>query len=249
MKLVSVIIPYYKKKKYIEETINSILNQTYLKFEIILIHDDPGNHDYRYLLDLKNKDKRIKLIRNKKNVGAGLSRNKGIKKAKGSYIAFCDADDLWKKSKLKKQISYMTNNNLEFCYSSYNQIDQSGKKINTIVAPKVQKFNDLLKDCKIGLSTVVLKKKILNKINMFPKLSTKEDLCLWVKLSKKYKLVGYNIVLSSWRKLDDSLSSNSFQKIKDGYTLYNQYLGFNFLKSFYYLILLSLNFIKKKIRC
>ena len=101
MQLVSVIIPYYKKSKYINQTINSILNQTYSKFEIILIHDDPGNHDLRNLLDLKKKDKRIKLIKNIKNIGAGLSRNKGIEKARGPYIAFCDADDSWKKSKLK----------------------------------------------------------------------------------------------------------------------------------------------------
>ena len=248
MQLVSVIIPYYKKSKYINQSINSILNQTYSKFEIILIHDDPGNHDLRNLLDLKKKDKRIKLIKNIKNIGAGLSRNKGIEKARGPYIAFCDADDLWKKSKLKNQISYMRNKNLDFCYSSYDQINQKEKKIKTIIAPKTQKFNDLLKDCKIGLSTVILKKKILSKKLRFPKLKTKEDLCLWIKLSKKNKLVGYNNVLSSWRKLDGSLSSNTFQKIKDGFCLYNKHIGFNFLKSFYYLFLLSMNFIIKTIK-
>lgn len=245
MQLVSVIIPYYKKSRYIDQTINSILDQTYSKFEIILIHDDPGNNDFRNLLDLKKKDKRIKLVKNKKNMGAGPSRNKGIKKARGIYIAFCDADDLWKKSKLKNQILYMRNKNLNFCFSSYNQIDHKGKKIKTIIAPKAQKFNDLLKDCKIGLSTVILKKKILNKKLRFPELKTKEDLCLWIKLSKKNKLIGYNKVLSSWRKLDGSLSSNPFQKIKDGFNLYNKHMNFNFLKSFYYLLLLSMNFIKK----
>ncbi len=248
MQLVSVIIPYYKKRRYIDQTINSILNQTYSRLEIILIHDDPGNHDFSDLLGLKKKDRRIKLIKNKKNIGAGLSRNKGIKKAKGLYIAFCDADDLWRRSKLKKQISFMRNRNLDFCYSSYDQINQNGKKIKTIIAPKVQTFNDLLKDCKIGLSTVILKKQILNKKFSFPKLKTKEDLCLWIKLSKKNELVGYNNVLSSWRKLDGSLSSNSFQKIKDGFSLYNKHMGFNFLKSFYYLFLLSINFIKKTIK-
>ena len=201
------------------------------------------------MLDIKKKDKRIKLIKNKNNIGAGLSRNKGIKKSKGFYIAFCDADDLWKKSKLKKQILYMRKNNLDFCYSSYDQIDSIGKKIKTIIAPEKQKFNDLLKDCKIGLSTVVLKKKILNKTLVFPKLKTKEDLFFWIKLSKKNELVGYKNVLSSWRKSPNSLSSNSFQKIMDGFSLYYKYMGFNFLKSIYFLFLLSLNFLKKKNKC
>ncbi len=245
MQLVSVIVPYYKKAKYIKKTLESILSQTYSKFEIILIHDDPGNIDLEYLYKLKKKDRRIKLLSNKKNLGAGFSRNKGIKKAKGFFIAFCDADDTWKKNKLEKQISYMKKKNIDFCFSSYDQINFKGKRIKTVIAPKYQKLNDLLKDCKIGLSTVILKKKIISKKYEFPNLKTKEDLCLWIKLSKKNNLVGYDKILSNWRKLDNSLSSSSIQKIKDGFTLYYTHLGFNFFKSIYFLLLLSLNFVKK----
>ncbi len=246
--LVSVIIPYSKKIKYIESTINSVLDQTYRNLEIILIHDDPGNKDFRYLIKLKNKDKRIKLIRNKHNIGPGFSRNKGIQKAKGKYIAFLDSDDRWNRTKLKRQISFMKQKNIDFSFTSYNQIDKNGKKIKTIIAPKNQTYDYLLKDCKIGLSTVILKKKILNKKFKFPKLKTKEDLCLWLNLSKKIELVGYNKILSDWRKLDDSLSSNTTQKLLDGFRLYYKYEGFNFLKSIYYLMLLSFNFIKKNIK-
>ena len=162
-KLVSIIIPYYKKIEFIEETVDSILKQSYSKFEIILIHDDPGNLDYKKLIEIKKKDKRIKLIFNKKNIGVGFSRNKGIKKAKGYYIAFCDADDTWKKKKLLKQITFMEKNKINFCFSSYDQINFKGKKIKSIIAPKIQKYRDLLTDCKIGLSTVILKKDILKK--------------------------------------------------------------------------------------
>ena len=245
MQLVSVIIPYYRKIKYIKKTINSILSQTYTKFEIILIHDDPQNLDFTYLLEIKELDKRIRLIQNKKNIGAGLSRNKGIKNARGPLIAFCDADDVWKKNKLKKQILYMQTKKLDFCYTSYEQINDKGKKIKTILAPKKSDFQDLIKDCQIGLSSVIVKKKLLSKKYSFANLKTKEDLYLWISLSKKYKLVGYNKVLSCWRKLDDSLSSNSFQKIKDGFVLYYKHLNFNILKSLYFLLLLSFNFVKK----
>ena len=95
--LVSVIIPYHKKKFYFEKTINSILNQKYKNFEIILIYDDNNLEELDFLKKIKKNFKNIKLIINKKNIGAGLSRNKGILLSRGTYIAFCDADDIWKK--------------------------------------------------------------------------------------------------------------------------------------------------------
>ena len=84
MKLVSVIIPYYKKIKFIEDCIVSVLKQTYKKIEILIIYDDPSNKDLKKILQLKKRDKRIKIIKNKVNLGAGQSRNIGIKKARGN---------------------------------------------------------------------------------------------------------------------------------------------------------------------
>ena len=141
----------------------------------------------------------------------------------------------------------MNNNNIDFSYTSYNQIDKNGNKIKTIFAPKYQTYRNLLEDCKIGLSTVIIRKKILRNSLRFPNLKTKEDLYLWLKLSKKNKLIGYGEVLSDWRKLDDSLSSNTLQKILDGFRLYYVHEGFNIFKSIYYLFLLSFNYIKKNI--
>ena len=88
MDLVSVIVPYYKKKKFIKKTILSVLNQTYKKFEIIIIYDDPDKEDLNYIKELIKTDKRLNLIVNKNNIGAGKSRNEGIYKAKGKYICF-----------------------------------------------------------------------------------------------------------------------------------------------------------------
>lgn len=247
MEKVSIIIPYFNKKDYIHLTLKSIFKQTYKNFEILIIYDDSSKKDLNLIKELKKKDKRIRLIINKKNMGPGHSRNKGLDKAKGTYIAFIDSDDIWKKGKLKNQISFMKKNDINFSYTSYNQIDSSGYKIKTVLAPKFQTYDDLLKDCKIGTSTVIIKKKILKKNFRFSILKTKEDLLLWLQLSKKHDLIGYNKVLSEWRKLDNSLSSSTIQKICDGFRLYYKYEGFNFLKSIYYLTLLSLNFIKKNI--
>ena len=247
MEKVSIIIPYFNKKDYIHSTLNSVFKQTYKNFEILIIYDDPSKKDLDLIKELKKKDKRIRLIINKKNIGPGYSRNKGLDKAKGNYIAFLDSDDLWKKGKLKNQISFMKKNDINFSYTSYNQIDSKGIKIKIVSAPKSQTYESLLRDCKIGTSTVIIKKKILKKNFRFSILKTKEDLLLWLQLSKKYDLIGYNKVLSEWRKLDNSLSSSTMQKICDGFRLYYKYEGFNIFKSIYYLFILSLNFIRKNI--
>ena len=97
MKKISVIIPYYKKKQLIKRTVLSVLKQSHKLFEIIIIYDDSDVSDLNYIKKIKKLDRRIKLIVNKKNVGAGFSRNLGIKKSSGDYIAFLDADDYWKK--------------------------------------------------------------------------------------------------------------------------------------------------------
>lgn len=119
MKLISVIIPYYKKKKYISETLNSIINQSYKKYEIIIIYDDEDLDEFIFLKNIIKKNKKIKLIKNKKQIGAGNSRNRGISFLKGKYIAFIDADDLWKKDKLKIQLDFMIKNKICISHTSY----------------------------------------------------------------------------------------------------------------------------------
>ena len=105
--LVSIIIPYYKKKKYILKTINSILNQSYNHFEIIIVYDDENLSDLGYLEELFRSYKKIRILKNSQTIGAGFSRNRGIENAKGEFIAFIDADDMWKKHKLQNQINFM----------------------------------------------------------------------------------------------------------------------------------------------
>jgi len=247
MELVSIITPYYKKKKYIELTINSVLQQTYKNFELIIIYDDQNKEDLNLLKNLTKKDKRINILVNKKNLGVGLSRNKGIRFAKGKFIAFLDADDLWLKNKLKIQIKFMKESLCDFSHTSYSIIDEFGKEKSDRVAYNYENFNELLKSCNIGLSTVVINKKLLNKKFTFPDLKTKEDFVLWLKLVKSgIKIKSIKKKLVKWRKVDNSLSSSIVQKLFDGFTVYNTYMKFNYFKSFYYLFLLSINYLKKR---
>ena len=245
MALVSVIIPYFRKKKYFFKTINSVINQSYKKIEIILIYDDENKEDVTYIKKLIKKDKRIKLIINKKNYGAGISRNIGIKLSKGEYVCFLDADDVWLKNKLKIQFNYMKKNNLNYTHTTYTIIDEHSNFISQRKARNFMSVNDLIKSCDIGLSTVMIKKKLLNQ-KSFPKLKTKEDYVLWLKLiSKNVKIYGIKDNLVLWRKVKNSLSSSFLQKMIDGFRVYNTYMKYNFLKSLFFLFLLSLNYLRK----
>tara|TARA_B100000035_G_scaffold313130_1_gene326124 strand:+ start:783 stop:1517 length:735 start_codon:yes stop_codon:yes gene_type:complete len=244
MTLISIIIPYYKKRYYIRQTLQSILKQNYKYFEILLIYDDEDQTDLVLLKKLSNNDKRIKLIINKKNIGAGMSRNKAIKLSKGDYIAFIDADDIWHRNKLQQQISFMKKNQINLCHTSYYIVNRNNKKIGLRKAKKL-KFKDLLKSCDVGLSTVMIKKKLL-KNNFFPTLKTKEDYVLWLKLTKKkYTFYPIKKPLTSWRSLNNSLSSSTIQKLIDGYNVYRIYMKQSFVQSIISLFILSINFLKK----
>ena len=244
---VSIIIPFFKKKNYILGTIESALKQTYQNFEIFIIYDDPDRTDLFFIKKIVKKDKRIKLLINKKNLGAGLSRNRAIKHSKGKYIAFLDSDDYWKKNKLEKQIGFMEKNNFKFTHTTYDVINLRGSFVSRRIAKNFFTTEELLRSCDIGLSTVVLYRNLLNKNCLFPDLKTKEDFVLWLKILKnKVRIFGIDESLSKWRNTEKSLSSSILQKLKDAYKLYNYYMKFNVLKSIYFTLILSLNFLKKK---
>ena len=243
---VSIIIPYYKKKIYFQKTINSILNQSFQNFEIIIIYDDLNKSELGFIKKISNKNSKIRLIINNKNLGPGLSRNKGIFLSKGTYIAFCDADDIWKKNKLNLQIKFMKKNNLNFSHTNYFIIDKKEKKIGKFNGKSRIEYQDLLKSCDIGLSTVIVKRNLLRK-NLFCSLQTKEDFHLWLQIIKKEKKIfSLNKYLSYWRYLENSLSSSISQRLIDAFRLYYIYEKKNFCTSLYYVLRLSYYaFIKK----
>ena len=248
MKLVSVIIPYYKKKRFFRKTLLSIINQDYQKLEIIIIYDDTNILDLNFLKKISKIDKRIKLIINKKNIGAGLSRNKGMKLARGDFLAFIDSDDVWVLNKISNQLKFMLNNNFRASHTDYRIINPKDKVISYRKARNINHVDDILKSCDIGLSTVMIQRSLLNNNLKFPNLKTKEDFVFWIRLlKKKVKFRSLNKPLSNWRKTKNSLSSSVYQKLLDGFRVYYVYMKFNFIKSCVFLFLLSFNYLIKRI--
>jgi len=248
MDLVSVIIPYYKKRNFVKETIVSVINQSYDYLEILVVYDDTNFNDLEFLQEISKLDNRIRIINNKQRLGAGPSRNKGIEQSKGKYIAFIDSDDTWVPDKLKDQIAFMKKNKYEISHTSYFIIDEKKKIIGQRKARDLLSINEILKSCDIGLSTVIIEKNVITKTSAkFPQLVTKEDFVFWLTLLKKnYKFYAYDSNLTNWTDSKNSLSSSTIQKLFDGFKVYNLYMNFNIIKSLYYLICLSLNYLKKK---
>ena len=247
MDLVSAIIPYFKKKKFIDQSISSVLNQSYSNIEIIIIYDDEEKSDLEYLRTNYNSNKKIKIIVNDRNIGAGFSRNKGIQEAKGKYVCFIDSDDIWKKEKVENQLNYMKKNNFKISHTSYEIINDKNEVIGKRKAKDFYNIKDILTSCDIGLSSVILEKNLITDKTQFSNLKTKEDFVLWLKILKSNVIIGgldENLLI--WRKTEKSLSSSTIQKLFDGFRVYKIYMGFSFVSSVYYLLCLSFNFLKKK---
>jgi teichuronic acid biosynthesis glycosyltransferase TuaG len=237
-------MPYKQKRNYIHKSVKSVLRQTYKKFELIIVYDDNHLNDLSLLRKISVKDKRIKLIINKKNIGAGLSRNKGIKISKGKYIAFLDSDDTWHKDKLKKQINFIKKNNYKFIFCSYSIKKKNKTKLR--LAKKFIDYKELLKSCDIGLSTVMLDRRIVSE-KLFPEIKTKEDYVAWLKLcKKKVTAYGQNDILANWTDEKNSLSKSTTRKLIDAFNVYYVYEKFSLLNSIFCVIRLSMNYLKKQ---
>ena len=248
MDLVSVIIPYYRKRNFIKDTIVSVINQSYVYLEILIIYDDTNLNDLEFIQEISKLDNRIQIINNNGRLGAGPSRNKGIERSNGKFIAFIDADDTWDPDKLKDQISFMKKKNYQISHTSYFIINEKKKIIGQRRARDLMTVDEILTSCDIGLSTVVIEKKVITKTTTkFPQLVTKEDFVFWLTLlKKKYKIYAFDSNLTNWTDTKNSLSSSTVQKLFDGFKVYYYYMNFNMFKSVYYLICLSLNYLKKK---
>ena len=160
----SIILTYFKKKKYIKRTLNSIIGQSFKGQELIIIYDQIDKTDIPYIKKILKNKIRYKIIQNNRNLGVGKSRNIGIKNSKGKFIAFCDADDVWHKKKSEIQLKIMQEKKLNFSHTDYNLINTRNKIIGQMKVKKTLVYNDLLKSCDIALSSVI----ILPAVNPYP---------------------------------------------------------------------------------
>lgn len=182
--LVSIIMPAYNTGEYIKKSINSVIDQTYKNWELLVI-DDCSTDNTEEVIKSFN-DERIIYLKNKENSGIAVSRNNGIKEAKGRWIAFLDSDDSWKENKLEKQIRFMINNGYEFTSTAYELIDENGIKLNKLIIPpkKIGYTKFVLLSCPIGNLTAIYDTKRIGKIYV-PIIKKRNDFALWLQVLKE----------------------------------------------------------------
>ncbi|EDP69555.1 glycosyl transferase, group 2 family protein, putative [Flavobacteriales bacterium ALC-1] len=236
--LVSIITPMYNNEDVISETIISVLNQTYISWEMLLIDDASSDQTINTVKEIIDTDSRIKLFEHSKNKGAAEARNLGTKMAKGNYIAFLDADDLWKESKLELQVNQLINDVTDVSFGSYEWIDLESKPLNKKVDILEQlTYSKLLKANYIGNLTGVYNCEKLGKIYT-KDLKKRQDWLLWLEALKRSKkpAIGITETIAYYRISKDSLSSNKTSLIKHNFNVYRKGLGFSFIKSSIYLL-------------
>ena len=215
--LITIIIPLYNAEKYITETIESVINQTYQNWEMLVVDDYSTDSCRDIVKRFENKDSRIKLIESKSNFGGpARPRNVGLDNAKGEYIAFLDADDVWDKSKLKNQIFFLKENNIEFTSSDCILIDDVNDEIQLGLLSRIygkfikkKTLCDVIKNNFILTSSVLIKKTLLKHFNEDKEYIAVEDFDMWLYVlgsnENIYKYQNEKLIL--YRVLENSVSN------------------------------------------
>lgn len=245
--MVSIITPLYNSKEYFQKTYESVISQTFSDWEWIIVEDHSTDGSLNQIQNLIKNDKRITLLRTEKNSGAAIARNLGIEQAKGRYIAFLDADDLFKPEKLEKQIKFMEKNGYAFTFTDYDLLYSNGKVRRYSSKKKVISYKDLLKNNYIGCLTAIYDTALLGKVYMPADCQKREDYGAWLDILKKGIFAyGLDESLSIYRISGDSVSSNKFKMIKHHYAVYRKHEGFGVAKSLWFLLLCTFNKIFNK---
>lgn len=218
--LVSIIMPSYNTAEYIKDSIQSVINQTYKNWELIIVDDCSTDCTDEIVNSIK--DSRIKYFKNEKNFGAAISRNRALKEAKGKWIAFLDSDDLWNKEKLEIQISFMVENDYKFTYTDY-RIQLNGVWLPYIYSgPNVVNKRKMKDYCYFSTITVMYDREYIGLIQIEP-IRKNNDYAMWLKIIEKADCYRVPLDLSSYIKHDGSISSGSKLKlIKHHYIMWRQ---------------------------
>ena len=196
--LVSIIMPSYNTAPYIKESIQSVLNQSYKNWELIIVDDCSTDETDEIMANIN--DSRIKYFKNEKNFGAAISRNKALREAKGQWIAFLDSDDLWMPEKLDKQISFMEQNGYAFSYTNYEEIDVNGNKTDVLVSgPKKITKIGMQNYCWPGCLTVMFDATQIGLIQI-EDIKKNNDYAMWLKVCRKADCYLLDECLAQYRK-------------------------------------------------
>ncbi|WP_286295397.1 glycosyltransferase family 2 protein [Vibrio apostichopi] len=222
--LVSIITATYNSSGHILETYNCIVGQSHSDWEWLVTDDCSTDNTVDILNDISQHDNRVKVYRNSVNSGAAVSRNNSLTSANGEFIAFIDSDDTWVSSKLELQVGFMEKQNVDFCFTAYQLMDEFGVPLNTFVDSKqvgAFTYEDMLrKKATLGCSTVLLRSASFIDLQM-PLIRTGQDYATWLKLLKTGKdAYVFPKALTNYRIMPGSISRNKVKKAMRQWQIY-----------------------------
>jgi len=229
--LVSIIVPMHNAELYISKTIQSVMNQTYQNWELLLIDDCSADQTLQVAAAFG--DSRIVVVQQESNMGAAIARNRGIQIAQGRYLAYLDADDLWKPEKLENQIAFMEKKQAAFSFTNYEFADEDAIGTGKIVhVPPSLTYKQALSNTTIFTSTVMFDlTRIQKPLLEMPRVKSEDTASWWNILKSGYTAWGLGENLVTYRRPKKSLSSNKFEALLRIWNLYRKVEGLSIFKS------------------
>lgn len=237
--MVSIITPVYSCEKYLPMTIDSVLAQSYENWEMILVDDCTPDKSAQIIAEYQKKDPRIRYIKLERNSGAAVARNAALTEAKGRYIAYLDADDIWLPDKLNRQLAFMRETGAVFTCCDYEKIEHDGTPLNKIIhMPKSITYEQLLRNTIIQTVGVIVDTKHVNReLLTMPNVRRGQDSATWLQMLRNgVVFAGQNEVLAQYRRVPQSLSANKFNAMKRTWYLYRGIEKLSVSKSIWCLI-------------
>lgn len=248
---VSVIVPVYNAQKYIVETIESVRAQTYDRWELLLVEDKSSDETLRVIGEYleRVRDERIRLFALQENLGVAEARNYGVERARGRYIAYLDADDLWHPEKLAREIAFMQERQAAFAFTGYEFADESGKGSGKIVrVPESLSYRQALKNTTIFTTTVMFDTtRIPKELLRMPRVKSEDTALWWKALRNGYTAYGLDENLAKYRRVGGSLSSNKLEAVRRVWNLYRRVEGLGIAESLWNLVFWGVRAVARRV--
>ncbi len=250
-KLVSIIVPVYNVEGFISETMESVVKQTYPCWELLLVEDGSSDGTAAVIEEYvsQRKEERIRLIRQPSNMGAARARNRGLQEARGRYIAYLDADDLWMPRKLELQLAFMESRGAAFAFTGYEFADENARGTGKVVrVPQTLSYRQALSNTTIFTTTVMFDtEKISRELLEMPVIKSEDTALWWKVLRNGYTAWGLDENLALYRRAGKTLSSNKLEAIRRIWKLYRDAEGLGVLRSAWHFCFWAVRAVKRRV--
>lgn len=249
--LISIIVPVYNVEKYIRETMDSVLAQTYPDWELLLVEDGSSDRSADVAADYiaEKREMRIRLIKQSSNQGAAKARNRGLKEAKGRYIAYLDADDLWEPDKLERELAFMQEKDAAFVFTGYEFAEEDGTGMGKVVrVPGTLSYRQALSNTTIFTSTVMFDTEKISREQLeMPQIKSEDTALWWTVLKQGYTAYGLDENLVRYRRCGSTLSSNKLEAIRRIWNLLRRVAGLGVIRSSWYFCFWAVRAVARRI--